>query len=258
MGTKSSMKPASGTLIAIPARMASTRLPNKPLKLLAGLPVVERVRRQAIKAAIGDVVVATDHRDILRTVEGYGGQAVMTDKSLASGTDRVRSAAQKLERRRGRRYRVIVNLQGDEPFISPSTIRKVALLARKADISTAVVPGLKGSAARDPNTVKAVLTHKGQCLYFSRSPVPHSNGRGSELFQHIGIYGFSRPALERFVRLAPSPLEKAERLEQLRALEDGMSIYAARVRDRTIAIDTRADLSRAARRFKNSSGRGHG
>jgi len=244
------------TVVVIPARMGSTRFPAKVLSSLGGIPVVEWCRRAAVEAAVGPVVVATDHSDVIDAVKRYGGSAVLTPRNCRSGTDRVFAAVRVLERARGLQFRTVVNLQGDEPFIRPSTIRKVALLARSgaADISTAVVPMTAGRLAADLNVVKAVLTPEGRCLYFSRAVIPTGSAR---LWRHIGIYAFTRGALERFVKSRPSPLESAERLEQLRALEAGMTIAAARVADRTIAIDTPADLRRASlrlvRRYSRSS-----
>ncbi|MFH1724170.1 MAG: 3-deoxy-manno-octulosonate cytidylyltransferase [Elusimicrobiota bacterium] len=242
----------SRTLVVIPARHASTRLPGKVLKPLGGIPVVEWVRRSAIRADRGPVVVATDHPDVLHAVERFGGSAVLTSERCSSGTDRVAEALRIVEAARGLRFRAVINLQGDEPFIRPATIRRVAALIEKgADISTAVVPLSSRRAAADPNVVKAAVAADGRCLYFSRSAIPFANGVDRRLsFRHIGIYGFTREALRRFVRLRPSPLERAERLEQLRALEDGMTIVAARVADPGIAIDTPADLARARRRCR--------
>ncbi|MBI3297490.1 MAG: 3-deoxy-manno-octulosonate cytidylyltransferase [Elusimicrobia bacterium] len=242
----------SGTLVVIPARLASTRLPRKVLLPLAGLPVVEWCRRAAVRAGVGPVVVATDHPEVAEAVERLGGDAVMTAPECPSGTDRAAQAARKVERARGKRFTAIVNLQGDEPFIRPSTIKAVAALVSghrpACDISTAVVPLDDPRRAAEPNLVKAVLAHDGRCLYFTRAPSPYpARGAAPRYHQHIGIYGFVRAALDRFVRLPPSPLEKLESLEQLRALEAGMTISAAVVKDRTVAIDTAADLARAAR-----------
>lgn len=251
----------SRVLVVIPARLASTRLPRKVLLPLAGLPVVEWCRRAALRARVGPVVVATDHADVAGTVERLGGDAVMTSPDCPSGTDRVAQAVRAVERARGRRFEVVINLQGDEPFIRPSTIRAVAALLTRArpagDLSTAVVPLDDARRAAEPSLVKAVVAADGRCLYFSRAAVPHAaRGAVPRYFQHIGIYGFIRPALDRFVRLPPSALERLESLEQLRALEAGMAIAAAVVSDRTVAIDTAADLARAARQMKRPPSRG--
>lgn len=235
-------------LVVIPARLGSTRLASKVIADLGGLPVVERVRRAAVRANCGAVVVATDDQKVLETIERHGGTAVLTSRRCPSGTDRVSEAARMIEKSQNRQFRVIVNLQGDEPFIRPSTIRKTAELASKGtfDIATAVVP-INKKTAKEPGVVKAVMGAGGRCLYFSRAPVPD----GGDPLQHIGIYAFRRDALKRFVALKPSRLEKAERLEQLRALEDGMTIGAIKVTDKTLAIDTAADLQAARRRIKS-------
>ena len=241
----------NAALIVIPARFASTRFPGKVLKLLGGRPIVEWCRRAAVRADVGPVVVATDDKRVLSVVTRAGGRAVLTGP-CRSGSDRAYAALKIVEKADRRRYRVIVNLQGDEPFIRPSTIRKVAEAAAKGEIATAVTPA-RPSDARDPHVVKTAVAKDGRCLYFSRSPIPHVNGGGkSTLLQHIGIYGFSRSALERFVRLKPSALEKAERLEQLRALEAGMTIIAVRVKENAVGIDTPADLARAQKSLEKS------
>lgn len=246
------------SLIVIPARMGATRFPGKVLKPLGRFPIVEWCRRAALRAAAGRVVVATEDEEVARAVERHGGQAVMTGP-CRTGTDRVHSALRIMERKTGLRFGAIVNVQGDEPFIRPSTIRAVGRLAQRrgVDVSTAVVP-LRPAELRDPNAVKAAVAADGRCLYFSRSPIPFRNGarslKGGPFFRHIGIYGFARAALKRFVRLEPSPLEGVERLEQLRALEAGMTVFAARVSDRTLAIDTPADLRRAKRRLGSRNG----
>lgn len=244
--------PRGDCVVVIPARMGSTRLPRKVLLPLAGLPVVEWCRRAAVKAGVGPVVVATDHAEVAGTVERLGGTAVMTPASCPSGTDRVAHAVKALERRRGRRFKTVVNLQGDEPFIRASTIRAVARLLTGAkpagDLSTAVVPLADARRASEPNLVKAVVAKDGRCLYFTRAAAPYpARDAKPAYYQHIGIYGYTRAALDRFLRLPPSPLERLESLEQLRALEDGMTIAAAVVDDATIAIDTANDLARAAR-----------
>lgn len=259
------------TLVVIPARLASTRLPGKMLKPLGAFPVVEWCRRAAVRAAVGPVVVATDSREVLRAVESFGGTAVLTPEDCRSGTDRVHAAVQTIERalrrrpRRGRcrapsgwalgprrRFPFVLNLQGDEPFIRPRTVRGVAaLLWRGAAMSTAVVPLEDPSDLENPSVVKAAMAGDGRCLYFSRAPIPFfsrahaSSGGRAPRVRHIGIYGFSRSALDRFVSLPPSPLEKAESLEQLRALEAGIPITAFRAWEKTAAIDTASDLARA-------------
>ena len=240
-------------LVVIPARFGSTRFPGKALAPLGGRPVVEWCWRAARAARVGPVVVATDDGRVRRAVVAFGGRAVMTPASCASGSDRVACAA------RGRREPLVINLQGDMPFIRPSTLRKVAELLRRnpaADVATAVTPLRDGRRAADPNVVKAALARGGRTrrrvLYFSRAPIPFPRDGGrARRFEHLGIYGFRRRALERFVRLKPSPLERCERLEQLRALEDGMTIFAAVVSQRPVAVDTPADLRRAERLLRS-------
>ena len=240
------------TKVVIPARLASTRLPGKVLKPLGGRPVVEWCRRAALRAAVGPVVVATDSPEVLRAVESFGGSAVLTSPDCHSGTDRVYAALQAVERARRRRFAFVLNLQGDEPFIRPKTVLgTAALLWKGAAMSTAVIPMEDPSDAENPSVVKVALTGEGRCLYFSRAGIPffsraHAASDGAApRVRHIGIYGFSRKTLERFIRLPPSPLEKAESLEQLRALEAGIPITAFLAHEKTMAIDTAADLRRA-------------
>jgi 3-deoxy-manno-octulosonate cytidylyltransferase (CMP-KDO synthetase) len=232
-------------LIVIPARFGSTRFPAKVLARLGGRPVVEWCWRAAVAAKVGPVLVATDHPEVCRVVAAFGGRAVMTPASCASGSDRVHLAA------RGRREPLVMNLQGDTPFVKPATLRRVAEILKRrpsADIATAVMALRDDKRSADPNVVKAVLTREGRALYFSRSPIPYPRDGGPVLrYEHMGIYGFRRKTLERFVGLRPSPLERCECLEQLRAMEDGMSIYAAVVSETPVAIDTPADLKRAER-----------
>lgn len=233
-----------GTAVVIPARMGSTRFPGKVLALLGGRSIVEWCWRAAVKAGLGPVLVATEDRRVADAVGKFGGTAVLTDAKISSGTDRVRAAlkAARLHVPRA------INLQGDEPFMKPATIRAVDRLLRNgAEMSTAVVPLNDSSRAADPNVVKAVLAENGRALYFSRSPIPFHRNGSKGYFQHIGIYGFQTNILERFTNLKRSKLEIAESLEQLRALDDGIPVYAAIVRQETIAIDTPEDLRRAAR-----------
>ncbi|MDD5657289.1 MAG: 3-deoxy-manno-octulosonate cytidylyltransferase [Elusimicrobia bacterium] len=232
-------------LVVIPARYGSTRFPGKVLARLGGRPVVEWCWRSARAAGVGPVLVATEDERVRAAVEAFGGRAVLTPPACPSGSDRVWRAA------RGRSEALIINLQGDMPLVKPSTIRRVAELLRRragADLATAVTPLRDERRAADPNAVKAALARDGRALYFSRAPIPHPrDGAPARRYEHLGIYGFRRRALEKFVRLPPSPLERCERLEQLRALEAGMSIYAAVVSERPAAIDVPADLARTAR-----------
>ena len=222
----------SACLTVIPARLGSTRFPRKVLARLGGRTMIEWCWRAAKAARLGPVIVAVDSKEVADEVRRFGGRSVMTAPSLPSGSDRVWAAA------KGRREPVILNFQGDMPLIKPATLRAtVKALGRGADIATSVI-GIK-SAARgaERHVVKAVLAKGGRCLYFSRAPVSS--------WEHLGLYAYRREALKRFVSLPPSPLEKSEKLEQLRALEDGMIIRAAVVRERPVAVDVPSDLRRA-------------
>lgn len=193
-------------LVVIPARMGSTRFPGKVLAPLRGRPVVDWCRRAAEAAGIGPVLIATDGPAVADALSGSGAHIVMTSTACASGTDRVWEAARLYP---GRAPRFIMNLQGDEPLIRASTLRRVAETLRSspaADMATAVVPLEDEALAADPNAVKAVLAADGRCLYFSRAPVPCDRqrpGRGP-FFRHIGVYAYTRRALKRFVSLPPS------------------------------------------------------
>ncbi|MBC7281716.1 3-deoxy-manno-octulosonate cytidylyltransferase [Hoeflea sp.] len=234
------------TLVIIPARMASTRLPGKPLADICGVPMVVRVARQAMLAGIGRVVVATDSREIAMAVEAAGFEAVMTRDDHQSGSDRVFEAAQKMDPHA--RAQIILNVQGDIPAIEPETIRRSALPLMKspADLATLAVEIADEAEKTNPGIVKVVGTPIGdrmlRALYFTRATAPYGEG---PLYHHIGLYAWRRPALERFVALQPSMLEKRESLEQLRALENGMRIDVAIVDSVPLGVDTPADLERA-------------
>ena len=237
------MKP----VIVIPARMASTRLPGKPLADICGLPMIVRVWRQAMAAKLGPVVVAVAEREIADAIEKAGGIAVMTDADLPSGSDRVFQALEKFDE--AHKHDVVVNLQGDLPALDPDSIRAVAdaLAATGADIGTLAAEIEDPADGDNPNATKAVVTwdvtgKRGRALYFTRARAPYGDG---PLYFHIGIYAYTRDALSRFVKLPPSALEKREKLEQLRALEAGMSIAVARVDSVPLSVDTPADLEKA-------------
>lgn len=237
----------SDILIVIPARYGSTRLPGKALKLLGGKPVVQHVYEACRAAGVGEVYVATEHPVVVEAVEKFGGKAVLTSDQCQSGTDRVYEAAQ------NRPEQIIINVQGDEPFIRPSTLQKIAALLQsdeKCDIASAVAPTLDEEKINNPNCVKAVLNADGKALYFSRSRVPYKReiteeNKNIPYWQHCGVYGYKRKALERFVKLPQSPLEKLEKLEQLRALEDGMTLKCVVIDTAGPAIDTAQDLQDA-------------
>jgi 3-deoxy-manno-octulosonate cytidylyltransferase (CMP-KDO synthetase) len=234
------------TLVLIPARMASTRLPGKPLLDIAGLPMIVHVLRKAEAAGIGRVAVATDTADIAQAVTAHGGEAVMTRPDHPSGSDRIFEALGHLDP--GRRAEFVVNLQGDFPTISLDNIRDVLapLTDPAVDIATLAAEIHTEEEAGNPNVVKAVGSPLGgrrlRALYFTRARSPHGNG---PRYHHIGLYAYRRAALERFVSLPPSPLEQQEKLEQLRALEAGMRIDITVVDTVPRGVDTPADLETA-------------
>ena len=238
-------------ILLIPARMASARLPGKPLAPIAGRPMIVRVWERAVAAGLGPVVVAAAEPEIVKAIEQAGGQAVLTDPNLPSGSDRIFAALKVVDPQA--RHDIVVNLQGDLPALEPEVIRAVVSALGEADIAT-LAAEITDPAERDnPSVVKAVVAwdadgKKGRALYFTRATAPTGNG---PLFHHVGIYAFRRPALARFVALPPSPLEQREKLEQLRALEANMSIAVARVDRVPLSVDTPADLERANIFFKN-------
>jgi 3-deoxy-manno-octulosonate cytidylyltransferase (CMP-KDO synthetase) len=236
----------NGVLVLIPARMASTRLPGKPLADIAGLPMIVHVMRRAAAAGIGEVAVATDSQAIAAAVEKAGGRAVMTRSDHASGSDRIFEALTALDPER--RARIIVNVQGDLPTLAPSDVTAaIAPLADPTvDIGT-LAAEIKIEAERtNPNVVKVVGTsvadRRLRALYFTRATAPAGEG---PLYHHIGLYSYRRAALERFVKLSPSALERRERLEQLRAIEAGMRIDVAIVDSVPLGVDTPDDLAKA-------------
>lgn len=230
-------------LIIIPARMASSRLPGKPLADIHGLPMIVHVHNRAVEAGVGPVFVACAEQEIVNAVVGHGGGTVLTDPDLPSGTDRVKAAADQLDA--DKKHPVVVNVQGDMPALNPELVSAVVKILGDhpdCDIATAVVKTNSEREKNDPNVVKAVMAEDGRALYFSRACVPHGS---DSVYHHVGIYAYRRAALDRFCALRPSPLETCERLEQLRALEDGMRIYAAIVDAAPDGVDTPEDLTRA-------------
>ena len=247
------MKP----IVLIPARMASTRLPGKPLADIAGQPMIVRVWRQAMAAGIGPVAVAAAEPEIVAAIEAVGGRAVLTDPDLPSGSDRIFQALERLDPKGA--FDVIVNLQGDIPALDPAYVRIVAqtLADTGADIATLATQIVDPADRTNPNVPKPIVAWNedgktGRALYFTRATAPYGDG---PLYFHIGIYAYTRAALARFVALPPSPLELREKLEQLRALEAGMRIAVARVDSVPLSVDTPADLekARAVLGSKNSS-----
>ena len=231
--------------IVIPSRYASTRFPGKPLADIAGKPMVQRVFERCARSRLaGAVIVATDDERIAEAVRGFGGLAEMTPSELASGTERMAWVA---ARRQGR---IFVNVQGDEPLIDPAAIdAAIAPLLADEDIDIGTVASRMTDDAEfsNPNIVKIALTVSGRALYFSRAGIPHprdgadSAGR-AQRYRHAGLYAYRREALERFAALSPSPLERIEMLEQLRALEAGMHIHVAIVDADSPAVDVPSDI----------------
>lgn len=237
----------SAPIVLIPARMASTRLPGKPLADVAGVPMIVQVWRRAMESQVGPVVVACAEPEIAAAVEQAGGRAVLTSPDLPSGSDRISQALGIVDA--GRRFDVVVNLQGDLPTLDPALVRAALgpLADPACDIGTLVAPLAHAGERDDPNVVKVALAlpegaTAGRALYFSRAPIPWGEGPH---WHHIGIYAYRRTALERFVSLPPGVLEQRERLEQLRALEHGMRIDAAVVATVPLGVDTPADLEQA-------------
>jgi 3-deoxy-manno-octulosonate cytidylyltransferase (CMP-KDO synthetase) len=242
----SSALPARPVVI-IPARMASTRLPGKPLAEIAGQPMIVQVWRRAVEAGIGPVWVAAAEAEIAEAVEAAGGQAVLTDPDLPSGSDRIWQALERIDPEAG--FDAVVNVQGDLPTLDPAIVgRAFGLLADPAvDIGTLAAPITIAEERTASQVVKPVVSWDatggaGRALYFTRATAPWGEG---ELFHHIGLYAYRRDALARFVALPPSPLERREKLEQLRALEAGLRIAVARVDTVPLGVDTPADLDRA-------------
>ncbi len=234
-------------IILIPARLAATRLPDKPLAQIGGVSMIVRVLRQAEAANAGPVAVAAGDAAIVEAVRAAGGTAVLTDPALPSGSDRIMAALAALDPEG--RHDAVINLQGDMPFVDPAMVRACAeLLAQRpeCDISTLVAPELSPADRSNPDVVKAVLAMApdgatGRALYFTRSTLYGDQ----PVWRHVGLYGYRRDALARFTRSPPSPLERREKLEQLRALEMGLSIHAAVFGAAPISVDTPADLAAA-------------
>jgi 3-deoxy-manno-octulosonate cytidylyltransferase (CMP-KDO synthetase) len=232
----------------IPARLGSTRLPNKPLQHLAGEPLITRVVQRVLEhGLIDELVVATDSPRVVHVAEQSGVRAVLTDSSHQTGTDRVAEVACRPE---FAAYDTVVNIQGDEPFLSREALSGcLARIDQGDEVGTAAAP-LDASLASDPSRVKVVTDARGRALYFSRSMIPYRRDPedpGDGLYwQHLGIYSFTRAALARWVTLPPSAAEQAERLEQLRALHNGMTIGVAHLQQPALpGIDTADDLRRA-------------
>lgn len=238
--------------VVIPARYASSRLPKKPLLDIAGKPMVVHVVEQALLSGAETVVVATDHEEILQAVRGYGYQAVMTREDHASGTDRIAEVAQHFD---WESQAIVVNVQGDEPLISPQLIQEVALnLAQHAEasIATACHPIHDKVSMMNPNIVKVVMDSEGHALYFSRAPIPYARDAfaanqdvplSMPVYRHIGIYAYRASFLKAYAGLHPAAIEQFEALEQLRALWHGYKISVVVTQHAPAAgVDTHADL----------------
>lgn len=238
-------------IVVIPSRMASTRLPDKPLADIHGEAMIVHCWRRAVEAEIGPVVVACAETEIAEAVEAAGGQAVLTDPDHPSGSDRIFEAVQKLDP--DGRHDAVINVQGDLPTIEPEAVRAVfqPLETAEVDIATLAARISEPAERSAPSVVKVAAPFApgktvARALYFSRSPIPWDGGNENlPLYHHIGLYGFRRAALARFVSLPSSILEEREHLEQLRALEAGMRIDVARVDTVPFGVDTPADLLRA-------------
>jgi 3-deoxy-manno-octulosonate cytidylyltransferase (CMP-KDO synthetase) len=227
----------------IPSRYAATRLPGKPLLPIAGKPMIQHVYERARSArSLARVLVATDDQRILDVVRGFGGEAVLTSSEHRSGTDRVAEAARDLD------ADVVINIQGDEPMLRPEPLDALvaAFEARpELEIATLAHAIARPEDANDPGAVKVVVDREGFALYFSRLPIPfYRDGPGGERWRHLGVYAYRKAALLRFAGLTPTPLEQAEALEQLRALESGMRILVLPTEHFCVGVDTPEDLGR--------------
>lgn len=233
-------------ILLIPARMASTRLPDKPLALIRGEPMILHVWRRAVEAAIGPVVVATDHDGVAAAIEAAGGRAVITRADHPSGTDRIHEAVESIDP--AGLHDIVVNVQGDLPTIAPAAVRAalLPLADPEVDIATLAAEIRHARERTDPNVVKVIgaliSDDRLRALYFTRATAPWGDG---PLLHHIGLYAYRRSSLRRFVALPPSRLERRERLEQLRAIEAGMRIDVQCVATVPFGVDTPDDLLRA-------------
>ncbi|MBN8544087.1 MAG: 3-deoxy-manno-octulosonate cytidylyltransferase [Alphaproteobacteria bacterium] len=225
-------------LIVIPARLAATRLPEKPLAMIGDVPMIVHVWRRAVESGIGDVLVACDSERIAAPIRQAGGVAVLTDANLPSGSDRVWAAIHESN------HEIIINLQGDLPTLEPQLLSVLldTLSRSGADIATLAAPITRAEEHTNPSVVKAVIGQDGRALYFTRATAPHGEGAR---YHHIGIYAYKRDALRKFIGWAPSPLEIREKLEQLRALENGLQIAVSVVDTVPLGVDTPEDLERA-------------
>ncbi len=238
------------TLVIIPARLAASRLPNKPLADICGKPMIMHVWERAVEANVGPVIVACGDPEIFDAVESFGGEAILTDPSLPSGTDRAKAAADIYDPEGT--YNLVINVQGDLPTLDPALVRQVLepFTNLLVDMTTLATPIEDPHELTDPNVAKIAISLEagasiGRALYFSRNPIP--SGAGPH-YHHIGIYGFTRESLKRYVSLPVNSLEAREKLEQLRALAHGMRLDVKIVDSNApFGVDTPADLERAIR-----------
>ena len=242
----------------IPARYASTRFPGKPLALIKGKPMIQRVYEQALKAKLDAVVVATDDARIADAVMDFGGQYVMTSPNHRSGTDRCREALDLLENQ----YDAVINIQGDEPFIDPRQIGMMRdLISRDDTVLASLAKRIEDEDELfSPNTVKVVMDKEGNALYFSRNPIPFMRNMDRNdwlskgvFYKHIGIYAYKAEALRQIAEMQPSTLEMAESLEQLRWLENGLHIRMGITQEENVSIDEPSDIDKAERFAENQT-----
>jgi 3-deoxy-manno-octulosonate cytidylyltransferase (CMP-KDO synthetase) len=241
------------TAIIIPARYASTRFPAKLLADLNGKPVIQWVYEKAMQANADDVWVAADDQRIIDAVESFGGKAVLTSTSHPSGTDRINEAVEIISA--DNEFDLIVNLQGDEPLISPEVVNQLIDMMLSNDaikMGTIAVQAQRSEIADDPNRVKAVIAENGKALYFTRASAPFLRDGGEDcgMFLHWGIYAYKKETLAKLVTFPESKLEKCEKLEQLRALENGIDIFVLKTDKNTIGIDTPEDLEEVKKILK--------
>jgi 3-deoxy-manno-octulosonate cytidylyltransferase (CMP-KDO synthetase) len=239
------------TVGIIPARYGSSRFPGKPLALIGGKPMIQRVYEQCLKASLDFLVVATDHAEIFDVVNSFGGNAVMTSTDLESGTDRCRAALKSIREK----FELAINIQGDEPFIDPEQINQVIGILKNSDaeIATLVSPAESLEEVENPNRVKVVVATDGKALYFSRYGIPYPRNKdglkAENYLIHLGIYGFKADALLRTKEFEVSFLEKTEGLEQLRWLQNGLSVYSGITQERADSVDTPEDLRAIEKKY---------
>lgn len=242
----------------IPARYESTRFPGKPLALISGKSLIERTYSNAKKCGMLDrVVIATDDARIAEAAEGFGAEVCMTKKEHDSGTDRIAEAAEKLNLAPGA---IVVNIQGDEPLIEPETVEKlVAPMAEDASLqmSTLSYRIRNPEETQSPNIVKVVSDREGFAMYFSRSVIPFSEGNEGVFYKHIGLYAYRKSFLLRFSRMAPSELEKRERLEQLRAMENGFKIKVIESDSDPVEVDVPEDIQKVITQMRKKKEQKH-